>query len=301
MAMGTERSRALHNFTMPSELRWGNQRFLRCMKVNSSDGQISPLHRFTANTSGGSDHRNHRHPIQQRRTTRDRDEERGVSSAAGSEFTSGSPKVSPTPAPPESDSGRRFSSGEEGIAAVREKMMYDFQTEADKMKDAILDGLEERKASISPPPPPPPPEGGEAQRPWNLRTRRAASSKTSPPTGIVSGRFDFPTITAAAAAAGIFKSDLPKPNFLPPPPPTTYKSPINEATTSGGKRERSKFSVVISKKDIEEDFFAIAGHRPPRRPKRRAKAVQKELDCLFPGLWLTDVTPDMYKVNETAQ
>ncbi|KAL8470696.1 hypothetical protein ACS0TY_033318 [Phlomoides rotata] len=36
MGTGAERSNSLHNFTMPQELRWGNQRFLRCMKVNSN-------------------------------------------------------------------------------------------------------------------------------------------------------------------------------------------------------------------------------------------------------------------------
>uniref|UniRef100_A0A2P2MXC3 Uncharacterized protein n=1 Tax=Rhizophora mucronata TaxID=61149 RepID=A0A2P2MXC3_RHIMU len=42
----------------------------------------------------------------------------------------------------------------------------------------------------------------------------------------------------------------------------------------------------------------ILGQRPARRPKKRPRIVQKQLDTLFPGLWLTEVTPEMYKVHE---
>ncbi|XP_011070785.1 uncharacterized protein LOC105156369 [Sesamum indicum] len=310
MAMGTERSKALHNFTMPCGLRWGNQRFLRCMKVNSN-GQISPLQRFTTNNSGSSDHHHqhhHQHPIQQRRTTRDRDRERDKDSSP--EFVHGSPKVGPTP-PPATDGGRRFSDDDDdGIAAMREKVMFDLQTAADKMKDAIFkDGLEEGKVSVSqqllpqPPPPPPPPAEGETYRPWNLRTRRAACK--TPVSGFVSGKnCGAPAVGGGNDAGGnkILRLDVPRPNSAAV---TAHKPPMHRSegsgmAASGEKRERAKFSVPLAKREIEEDFFAMVGHRPPRRPKKRAKIVQKQLDTLFPGLWLTEVTADMYKVNEAA-
>ncbi|XP_057810664.1 uncharacterized protein LOC131025079 [Salvia miltiorrhiza] len=300
MAMGTERSKALHNFTMPCGLRWGNHRILRCMRVNS-DGQTSPLRRHAAGSSGGADHhhRSH-HPIQQRRTTRERDKD----DFAHHE----SPKLGPTPFP---YGGRRFSDdADDGIAATREKVMLDLQTAADKMKDAIFkDGLEEGEVSASlpqpPPPPPPPPAAsadaeGEAYCPWNLRTRRAAGRSGGSPAvggggdgvGGKSLRMDAPPRPAGSSqmrAAG-------------------QKSPMHRsdggggtsAAASGEKREREKFAVALSKRDIEEDFYAMVGHRPPRRPKKRARIVQKQLDTLFPGLWLTEVTPDMYKVIEAA-
>nr|GMD21147.1 uncharacterized protein LOC109161160 isoform X1 [Ipomoea batatas] len=69
-------------------------------------------------------------------------------------------------------------------------------------------------------------------------------------------------------------------------------------SSSGEKRDRAKFSLALSRREIEEDFAAIIHHRPPRRPKKRAKYVQKNLDTLFPGLWLTEITPDLYKVPE---
>ncbi|KAL8052882.1 hypothetical protein ABFX02_05G034500 [Erythranthe guttata] len=321
MATGTERS-TLHNFTMPGDLRWGRQRFLRCMKVNSGD-QISPPHRIEANSSGSSDHHNHL-PIQQRRTLRDRERER-----AKDEFASGSPKVGPThpPPPPPHGGGRRFGDEDDddgGIAATREKVMFDLQTAADKMKDAFFKdgGLEEGEVAFSrpvvlPQPPPPPAAAasasaeGEASRPWNLRTRRAAC-KMPPASGSGSGKTGGPT-TAGGGNDGAGKGlrvDAPRPNpgFSPmrvaaaasnKSPPTKTEGHV-AAAASGEKREREKFSVPLSKREIEDDFFAMVGHRPPRRPKKRARFVQRQLDTLFPGLWLTEVTPDMYKVQESA-
>ncbi|KAL8470694.1 hypothetical protein ACS0TY_033315 [Phlomoides rotata] len=35
------------------------------------------------------------------------------------------------------------------------------------------------------------------------------------------------------------------------------------ATASGGKNEWSKFSMALSKSEIEEDFYSMVGHRPP--------------------------------------
>nr|GMD18518.1 hypothetical protein DM860_013219 [Ipomoea batatas] len=50
MAMGPERSRPLHNFTLPCELKWGNQKFLRCVKLDSN-GEIAAVHRRSNGSS----------------------------------------------------------------------------------------------------------------------------------------------------------------------------------------------------------------------------------------------------------
>ncbi|KAL1556640.1 hypothetical protein AAHA92_12234 [Salvia divinorum] len=281
MAMGTERSKALHNFTMPCGLRWGNHRILRCMRVNS-DGQTSPLRRHAA------DH----HPIQQRRTTRERNKVESLNE---------SPKTCPT----SSYGGRRFSEdADNGIAATREKVMLDLQTAADKMKDAIFkDGLEEGEVAASLLQPSPPPAEVEGYCPWNLRTRRAACRTTTP--GRSGG--DSTAVGGGSDVGGgkSFRMDLPRPAGSSQIR-SGQKSPMHKsddggtAAVSGNKREREKFSVVLSKRDIEEDFYAMVGHRPPRRPKKRARIVQKQMDTLFPGLWLTEVTTDMYKVTEVA-
>lgn len=286
--MGTERSKALHNFTMPCGLRWGNQRYLRCMKVNSN-GQISTLSRFHGNDSDSSDYKH-----QQQRTTRekqrdsDRSHKMGVTRAVGS-FSG----------------GRRFKDDDnDGIAAVREKVISDLQAVADKMKDQIFkEGLEEGEIFVSPsppsprppppPPPPPPRAAGRICRPCNSRTRRAACK--APLSGSVAGGFGRTggaVDGATACGKNIIKAmtvDVMKPHSVLSPirTPSTgdNKSPrlrigVLEAadSPSGEKRERAKFSVTLLRREIEQDFMAMVGHRPPRRPKKRAKIVQKELD-----------------------
>ncbi|XP_073280785.1 uncharacterized protein [Primulina huaijiensis] len=282
MAMNTERSsKALHNFTMPGQLRWGNQRFLRCMKVNS-DGQISTHHRF--NTSAADSHYNqhhhhHRRSISvQNRRARIRSVNRRESSCHGSH------KVCSTPPPPV----------DHGIAAIREKVLFDLQTAAVKMKDSIFkESLENGEVSylVSPPPLAAAAEfhQGETHRPWSLRTRRAAC-KTTPSGGGVTG-----SVSGSGPSPG-----------LEPTRPSAAVDNSSRLRSGGGmaegveKRGREKFSVALSKSEIEEDFMTMVYHRPPRRPKKRLKIIQKQLDMLFPGLWLTEITADMYKVTEPA-
>ncbi|CAO2178712.1 unnamed protein product [Urochloa humidicola] len=116
------------------------------------------------------------------------------------------------------------------------------------------------------------PEGGggslqrrrAAQRPWNLRTRRSATAAPARP-AIPEGAEDEEAV--------------------PAPPPAV------EAKKRG-------FSIALSKEEIAEDFVAIRGSRPPRRPKKRPRTVQRQLDLLYPGLCLADVTPGSYKIEE---
>ncbi|KAM0919549.1 hypothetical protein ACQ4PT_008111 [Festuca glaucescens] len=60
----------------------------------------------------------------------------------------------------------------------------------------------------------------------------------------------------------------------------------------------SGFSLELSKQEIDEDFLAITGRKPPRRHKRRPKSVQRQIDALCPGKSLPEVNRDRYKVNE---
>ncbi|KAL2478004.1 Uncharacterized protein Fot_47018 [Forsythia ovata] len=73
----------------------------------------------------------------------------------------------------------------------------------------------------------------------------------------------------------------------------------NGANGGGGqKKEKRKlsFEISLSQREIEEDIYSLTGSRPNRRPKKRAKNVQKQLDDVFPGSWLASITPDSYKV-----
>nr|GEZ42359.1 hypothetical protein [Tanacetum cinerariifolium] len=44
------------------------------------------------------------------------------------------------------------------------------------------------------------------------------------------------------------------------------------------KEERPRFSLTLSCKEIEDDFFAMTGKKLPRRPKRRSRAVQAQIN-----------------------
>lgn len=69
------------------------------------------------------------------------------------------------------------------------------------------------------------------------------------------------------------------------------------STDAGGQNSRG-FSVALTKQEIEADFIAITGRKPPRRPKRRTKSVQRQIESLCPGSSLMEMTRDRYKVNE---
>ncbi|PHT33388.1 hypothetical protein CQW23_25188 [Capsicum baccatum] len=235
--MGRERSKPLHNFKLPCSLKWGNQRFLRCAKVD-------PTH------------------LRRRRREGDGDggvmiNHRGSNGMKKTEVGYGGVGV---------DVGVGGSGGGDGIAAVREKLMFDLQTEADKIKYAIFrDGLngedKEEEEKVVLPTPATAPASNMIASPSTV----AAADGCRPENGSAALRLrsDF-----SGAGAGDF----------------------------GTGEKRKSFSVTLNRKEIQEDFMEMVGHRPPRRPKKRAKFIQKNMDTLFPGLWLTEITPDLYKV-----
>ncbi|KZV42089.1 hypothetical protein F511_11685 [Dorcoceras hygrometricum] len=299
MAMGTQRSSALHNFTFPVGLRWGNQRFLRCIKVDSHAQVSPPLSQFTANDADASDHHHHKQQsFDKRRSTGDggRDQD----SIASKFLPFGSLQIG-SAQPPVSDGGRRISEVEDGgFAAMREKAIVHVQTAAEKSKAVTFeDGRKSGAVSASLPPHPPlPPHSavlpceGESKKPWNLRKRRAACK--TPGSGLVFGN-------GGSSAAGISGKALRAEGAEELTGElASLRSGGNVVAICGEKLMREKFSVALSKSEIVEDFLAFTGHKPARRPKKRAKIVQRELDALFPGLNLTDITADMYKVSEGA-
>ncbi|KAJ3697905.1 hypothetical protein LUZ61_001610 [Rhynchospora tenuis] len=116
-------------------------------------------------------------------------------------------------------------------------------------------------------PPVPPPKEKEkepiAEIPWNLRKRRA---DTSSPVG-------------NASAIGL-------------------ASPVVVTKEKEKEKRKTKLSVSLTCKEIRDDFLLMKGKKPASRPKKRPKHVQKQIDDVFPGLWLSEVTPDLYKVDE---
>ncbi|KAI5647472.1 hypothetical protein M9H77_33477 [Catharanthus roseus] len=64
------------------------------------------------------------------------------------------------------------------------------------------------------------------------------------------------------------------------------------------KEKKRGFTISLTKEEIEADVIALIGSKPPRRPKKRSRTVQKQLDYLFPGVWLQSITADSYKVSD---
>lgn len=174
--------------------------------------------------------------------------------------------------PPENRMNRlRIDGGDDGIDAMRERLMFDLKVEAGRMKDAILKKEKENGAGAG---------GGEGssaaaagEKVWNLRTRRGFAGENG---------------------KGL-KIDEKKP---------IGSSPLRNGNSGGKLRgggspeKKVKFTLSLMKKEIEEDFITMTGQKPHRRPKKRPRNVQKQMDTLFPGMWLSEVNADSYKVPD---
>ncbi|CAL9203025.1 unnamed protein product [Musa hybrid cultivar] len=118
-------------------------------------------------------------------------------------------------------------------------------------------------------------------KPWNLRTRRAACNAPSE-----NGEYLYPVL--ASGSSSLFEAEKSCP-----------ATEMMKRKSSGSENgERQKFSVSLSRDEIEQDIWAIKGRKLPRRPKKRLRIVQRQLDLLFPGLWLSEVTPETYRIDE---
>lgn len=54
-----------------------------------------------------------------------------------------------------------------------------------------------------------------------------------------------------------------------------------------------KLYITLSSKEKEEDFLAMKGCKPPQRPKKRAKIIQRSL-LVSPSCCLFDCKPHLY-------
>ncbi|KAK1408894.1 hypothetical protein QVD17_41026 [Tagetes erecta] len=112
---------------------------------------------------------------------------------------------------------------------------------------------------------------------WNLRPRR-------PPINHKQNNIGLPKIGSSPLTVNKLASEV----------------KLNDHTNLMTSKKH-KFSISLAREEIEEDIFSITGAKPNRRPKKRSRTVQKQLDTLFPGLWLGTITADSYKVSEAHQ
>uniref|UniRef100_A0A1J3GTB6 Uncharacterized protein n=1 Tax=Noccaea caerulescens TaxID=107243 RepID=A0A1J3GTB6_NOCCA len=269
---GHERPKALHNFALPN---WGKQLHMRCVKLESNGG------------SGGADeqerHRRHRRssPYQFDGATPFR---------FGGGFESNRNRIRLETA----EDGE-----EEGIEEFREKIMSDLRTVADKMRKSILrkqasgvdeeeeeeenqrnekerrkeEELESRETEREVSPPEAPGTAAEV-RPWNLRKRREAPI---PETGNRNAN-QYCNYTGLRIIEG-------KP----------------EDPSVSGNKPRRRLTSVMSKKEIEDDFMKMIGQRPSRRPKKRPRTIQKQINMLYPAYYMYDITEDLYKIPDSEE
>lgn len=160
--------------------------------------------------------------------------------------------------------------GDAGLEEVREKLLIHLREAADRMNLAVPSlpkgGSPENLETH--PEPEQEPSSSAAVPPWNLRMRRARSR----------------------ARMGIERH----PSDSPPQPGRTVRLRSEDSE----RRDWPKFSITLTRDEIEEDIYAVTGSRPRRRPRKRPRVVQKQLDALFPGLWLSEITADAYRVPE---
>lgn len=230
----------LHNFTLPPNgLKWGNQKFLRCIKLDPNSDQRSLISDFV--------------PIRRAKNELNCNRRSSSSSLVNSADQN----------PPSDD-----------IEAVREKIMLDLRDAGDKMKISML---EEKPKELD--------DQSSSVRPWNLRTRRAACKE--------------PKTNASAARGGGGKGV--NCNLASPARRQDSRLRGGLGLLAEQSVERAKFSIRLCKEEIESDLLAITGNKPQRRPKKRPRAVQRQLDALVPGLWLTEIMPESYKVPDVPE
>lgn len=135
------------------------------------------------------------------------------------------------------------------IEEVREKLMAHLREAADRM-NLVVQLLPKGGADEAEPAPEARLEtqadvsAVPAALPWNLRTRRGAA-----------------------------RAPMEIQRHLSVRPQAVWRR-----SEDAERREWPKFSISLTREEIEEDIYAMTGCRAPRRPRKRAKVIQKQLD-----------------------
>lgn len=87
---------------------------------------------------------------------------------------------------------------------------------------------------------------------------------------------------------------------------SAFFSPVQALSCAANRRvdldindfEWPRILISLSRKEKEDDFLILKGTKPPQRPKKRPKVVEKALHFCMPGNWLSDVTRGRYDVRE---
>ncbi|KAG6508570.1 hypothetical protein ZIOFF_033944 [Zingiber officinale] len=165
------------------------------------------------------------------------------------------------------------------IEEVREKLLFHLREAADRMKLVVpsfrIGGMGETESDQLPEPEPEAnpeqPSSNASEEPpsaprWNLRTRRRAPRS---PTG------------NHRHLSGSLPGTREKTTAPRSPPGTREKRAVRLRSEEQERAKRPKFSVPLTKEEIDEDLYSMTGSRARRRPRRRPRTVQKLLDVSF--------------------
>ncbi|KAL4565686.1 hypothetical protein LXL04_029789 [Taraxacum kok-saghyz] len=120
-------------------------------------------------------------------------------------------------------------------------------------------------------------------KPWNLRPRRFVIN-----TGDGNGAF----VGANSAKSGWLLRGVASATSAAA---DEEKMKEKEKEEDQMKKKR-RLWISLSKEEIEEDVYAFTGSRPARRPKKRNRTAQKQVDNVFPGLYLVGISADSYRL-----
>ncbi|KAK7281719.1 hypothetical protein RIF29_09953 [Crotalaria pallida] len=187
----------------------------------------------------------------------------------------------------EGSSASRINDYDGGIEAISKKLTNDLKNFAEKMKNEMpmnteKEEKEKEEGEISP-------DVMMAMEGVNLLNQRAEMEEFKVPVGVKGKGKGLKIDEKKANGSSSMKNNNKSSG--------TARIP-NLRRNSEKVGSRKKFSLTLTKKEIEEDFLAMTGHKPLKKPTKRPKAVQKQMDDLYPGLWLTEVNANSYKVRE---
>ncbi|ANM66643.1 hypothetical protein [Arabidopsis thaliana] len=135
-------------------------------------------------------------------------------------------------------------------------------------------------------------EEEEAKRTWNLRPRKAYG-------GSKKGNGVFTAEVCGGGGGGGSEVKNQKSGAGIEPKSNRQRGiPAESPGLGGGEvaNENHRLWVALARDEIEEDLFSMSGNRSSRRPRKRAKAMQKHLDVIFPGLGLVGMNADCFRV-----
>ncbi|KAE9600769.1 hypothetical protein Lalb_Chr13g0290451 [Lupinus albus] len=130
-------------------------------------------------------------------------------------------------------------------------------------------------------------EEGEGKKTFNLRPRKEKKVMNSRTQNVGKGSRNATTTRVTRQTSKL------------PEIPTRLRTQTRSRTAINATGSvATVFSLTLTKKEIESDFLKMTGELPPKKPLRRPKIVQNQIDAIFPGLCLDNITPETYKLPD---